>query len=94
MDSLEFAEQAALLSVRLAVLKFKIAGNVIHAVPVRGIPRLRTFIGTTRLRSRGSSLKVIKTSGCFSCIVGTLDMVEEAALSRLALLELRYERFA
>ena len=47
----------------------------IQAVPVRGIPRLRTFIGTTRLRFCGLwSIAELKSSGCFSSIVGALDM--------------------
>ena len=60
----------ALLSVShdfYAGLKIELLGMNLHAVPVRGMPRANTSIGTTRLRVLGSTpLSAMKSSGCRS----------------------------
>jgi hypothetical protein len=67
------AENLYFVKERLEVVRDDV---ILQAVPVRGIPRLRTFIGTTRLQVRRSILASGRNSlGCFSRRVGALDMV-------------------
>jgi hypothetical protein len=53
--------------VHLVVGILSVDGRDIQAVPVRGIPKLRTSMGTVRLAPRLSMLKSgIQSSGCLS----------------------------
>jgi hypothetical protein len=70
------AEKLCFVKERLNVVREDV---ILQAVPVRGIPRLRTFIGTMRLQVRRSILASGRnSSGCFSRRVGAQDMVVAA----------------